>query len=197
MWVFRAPAGPIINCRNRLRQPPQSCTTGNLFSFGRQLSKTICGELPFKCVQRTWQILSSNYRSCASWSHSIVEYYGLLFSYANASITLFRFITTFYSTDMILQNILRIEIECGECFVEYRQSRRWLLWIWIMLCLPHAIVWNTNSTHAIAPVLPTILQRWLLVKDCGQPRRTVAQWPLLRPWPSPHSSLQYNRMLHW
>ena len=54
-------------------------------------------------------------------------------------ITLFRFLTMFYGTDNIPHNILHIfyiQYEYREYFVEYCQSHRPLLWIWIMLCSP-------------------------------------------------------------
>ena len=51
-------------------------------------------------------------------------------------ITLFRFITMFCGTDNISRNILHIQSESAEYFVEYCQSHVTLLWIWIMLCTP-------------------------------------------------------------
>ena len=49
-------------------------------------------------------------------------------------ITLFTSITLFCGTDSTPQNILHIQIEGGKYSVEYCQSHRTLLWIWIMLC---------------------------------------------------------------
>ena len=74
----------------------------------------------------------------------------------NPFITLFRAITVFCGIDNILWNISHILskceeystrltvkciifphicMECEEYFVEYWQSRKTLLWLWIMLCL--------------------------------------------------------------
>ena len=49
------------------------------------------------------------------------------------AITLFRSIIMFYGTDIILQNILHIHIECRKYSMEYCQSHITLLWIWIIL----------------------------------------------------------------
>jgi hypothetical protein len=42
----------------------------------------------------------------------------------SAIITLFRFITVLCGIDSTLPNILHIQTECEECFVEYCQSHR-------------------------------------------------------------------------
>ena len=52
-------------------------------------------------------------------------------------ITLFRPISVLCGIDNIFQNILHIQLECEECFTEYCQSHRTLVWIWIML-------WSSN-----------------------------------------------------
>ena len=48
-------------------------------------------------------------------------------------ITLFRTSTIFCGTDNTLRNILHIQPECEEYFVEYCHFRITLFWIWIML----------------------------------------------------------------
>ena len=48
-------------------------------------------------------------------------------------ITLFISITMLCGSDNFSKNILHIHIECGENSMEYCQSQRTLLWIWIML----------------------------------------------------------------
>jgi hypothetical protein len=48
-------------------------------------------------------------------------------------ITLFRATTLFCRIDNIMWNILHIQTEYGEYYVEYCQSRITLLWFWIML----------------------------------------------------------------
>jgi hypothetical protein len=59
----------------------------------------------------------------------------------------FKAMTIFCGIDNIMRSILHIQFECEEYSAKYCQSRKTLLWLWIMLSL----LWCINNVIIVAP----------------------------------------------
>ena len=103
------------------------------------LSSTTC-YATFWVINK-WLARFNNWRSLLWFRMTAMRKFKRCFPFFN-SIRLFKYITMFCWTDNISQNIFHIQYECEEYYVEYCQSNKTLLWIWIMLCrcIPHYMV---------------------------------------------------------
>jgi len=72
-------------------------------------------------------------------------------------ITLFKSITMLCETNNIPQNIPHNRIEYGKYSVEYFQSHKTLLWIWIMLCMTPLMLKILSNVNKVQAFLETLI----------------------------------------